>query len=314
MKTWFKKLGPLIGLVFVFALFAALRWEKFTRPDNLEIMLLQTTVVGMAALGMTLVIISGGIDLSVGSVIALSTVTIALLLNQGFPPVLAALGGVLAGSLCGACIGTLITRLKLTPFIVTLGMWGALRGAAKGLAGEQMVVAPGTWLNNLLKTLDEGNRWLLLPPGVWMLLVLALLVGGFLRYMRVGRHIFAIGSNEQTAHLCGVEVARTKVLVYILGSTFAGLAGVLQYSYLTVGDPTTATGAELDVIAAVIIGGASLAGGEGTVLGSLTGALIMTVVANGCTKMEFPNWVQEIVTGGIIVAAVALDRFRQRRS
>ena len=102
--------------------------------------------------------------------------------------------------------------------------------------------------------------------------------------------------------------------MYILGSTFAGLAGVLQFSYLTVGDPTTATGAELDVIAAVIIGGASLAGGEGTVLGSLTGALIMTVVANGCTKMEFPNWVQEIVTGGIIVAAVALDRLRHRRN
>jgi ribose/xylose/arabinose/galactoside ABC-type transport system permease subunit len=118
---------------------------------------------------------------------------------------------------------------------------------------------------------------------------------------------------EQTAHLCGVNVARTKVLVYVLGSSFAGLAGVLQFSYLTVGDPTTAMGAELDVIAAVIIGGASLAGGEGTILGSLIGALIMTVVANGCTKMEFPNWVQEIVTGGIIIIAVALDRLRHRR-
>jgi ribose transport system permease protein len=314
MNTWLKKLGPLIGLAFVFILFSALRWDRFPRADNLEIMLLQTAVVGTAALGMTMVIVSGGIDLSVGSVIALSTVTIALLLNHGAPPVLAALGGVAAGSLCGLFIGTLITRLKLTPFIVTLGMWGALRGAAKGLAGEQMVVAPGTWLNDLLRALGEGEGWMLFAPGVWMMLVLAGLVGGLLRYTRVGRHIFAIGSNEQTAHLCGVNVARTKVLVYVLGSAFAGLAGVLQFSYLTVGDPTTAAGAELDIIAAVIIGGASLAGGEGTVAGSLIGALIMTVVANGCTKMEFPNWVQEIVTGGIIIVAVALDRLRHRRA
>ncbi|MBM4087465.1 MAG: ABC transporter permease, partial [Planctomycetes bacterium] len=116
-----------------------------------------------------------------------------------------------------------------------------------------------------------------------------------------------------TARLCGVPVERTKLIVYMLGSGFAALAGVLQFSYLTVGDPTTAAGMELDIIAAVVIGGGSLSGGEGSVLGSLIGALIMTVVANGCTKMEFPNWVQEIVTGGIIIVAVALDRLRHRR-
>jgi ribose transport system permease protein len=314
MRHWLKKLGPLIGLAFVFGLFAALRPDRFPRADNLEIMLLQTAVVGTAALGMTLVIISGGIDLSVGSVIALSTVAVALLLNQGAPPLLAALGGVATGSACGLVIGTIITRFRLAPFIVTLGMWGALRGVAKGLANEQMVVAPNTWLNNLLRVLGEGQGWMLFPPGVWLMLILALLVGGLLRYTRLGRHMFAIGSNEQTARLCGVPVEWTKLVVYTLGSSFAGLAGVLQFSYLTVGDPTTALGAELDVIAAVIIGGASLAGGEGTVLGSMIGALIMTVVANGCTKMEFPNWVQEIVTGGIIIAAVALDRLRHRRN
>lgn len=313
MKDWLKKLGPLFGLMFVFLLFTALRPQTFPRPGNLEIMLLQTAVVGTAALGMTMVIISGGIDLSVGSVIALSTVTIAHLLNLGASPLVAALGGVATGSLCGLLIGALITRLKLTPFIVTLGMWGALRGVAKGLAGEQMVMAPSTWLNNILRTLGEREGWMLFPPGVWMMLVLAVLVGGLLRYTRLGRHIFAIGSNEHTARLCGVNVEGTKLIVHVLGSSFAGLAGVLQFSYLTVGDPTTAMGAELDVIAAVIIGGASLSGGEGGVLGSLIGALIMTTVANGCTKMEFPNWVQEIVTGGIIIVAVALDRLRHRR-
>ena len=146
------------------------------------------------------------------------------------------------------------------------------------------------------------------------MLVLAVVVGIMLKYTRHGRYIFAVGSNELAARVCGVPVERTKLAVYILGSGFAALAGVLQYSYLTVGDPTTAAGMELDIIAAVVIGGGSLAGGEGTVLGSLVGALIMTTVANGCTKMEFPNWVQEIVAGAIIVIAVSLDRFRHRKS
>jgi len=313
MKERLRQLGPLAGLAFVFAIFTFLRPGSFPTGSNLQLMLVQTAVVATAALGMTMVIISGGIDLSVGSVVALSTVVIALLLNWGVPPLLAALGGVATGAVGGTLTGLLITRLRLAPFIVTLGMWGALRGAAKGLANEQVVVAPDSWLNELLNTLRDDRTWMLLPPGVWMMLALALLVGSLLRYTRLGRHMFAVGSNELTARLCGVPVQRTKVLVYVLGSSFAALAGVLQFSYLTVGDPTTAAGMELDIIAAVVIGGASLAGGEGSVLGSIVGALIMTVVANGCTKLELPNWVQEIVTGGIIIVAVALDRFRHRK-
>ena len=315
-KNWnatLNKLGPLIGLVFVFALFAALRPKTFLSMNNIEIMLLQTAVVGTAAMGMTLIIISGGIDLSVGSVIALSTVTVAMLMSAGVPPLVAALGGVGVGALCGLLIGVLITRLRLTPFIVTLGMWGALRGVAKGLANEQMVLAPDSWLNGLLNTLGEDEKWMLFPPGVWITILLSVLVAGLLRYMKLGRHIFAVGSNEQTARLCGVRVERTKLMVYGLGAACAGLAGVLQFSYLTMGDPTTATGAELDVIAAVVIGGGSLAGGEGSVVGSLIGALIMTVVGNGCTKLGLANWVQEIVTGSIIILAVALDQLRHRK-
>ena len=306
------KLGPLVGLIFVVALFGLLRPHSFLTADNFQIMLLQTAVVGTAALGMTLIIISGGIDLSIGSNIALCTVSVALLLALGVPPLLAAFGGIGVGALCGALIGLLITRLGLTPFIVTLGMWGALRGAAKGLAHESIVTAPSTWLNGLLTSLRPTNRWMLLPPGVWLMLALTLLVAALLRYTRFGRHIFAIGSNEQTARLCGVPVLRTKLLIYTVGLAFAGIAGVLQFSYLTVGDPTTAAGLELAVIAAVVIGGASLNGGEGSIFGSVIGALVMTVVANGCTKMNLANWVQEIVTGGIIVAAVALDRWRHR--
>ncbi len=280
----------------------------------MEIMLLQTAVVGTASLGMTLVIISGGIDLSVGSNIALCTVVVALFLTEGASPIIAALGGLMAGALCGLLIGSIITRLRLTPFIVTLGMWGLLRGAAKGLANQQMVFAPRTWLNDLLTILGSEQRWILLPPGVWLTLGLAVLTIGLLRYTRFGRHICAIGSNEQTARLCGVRVGRTKLWVYVLNASFSSFAGILQFSYLTVGDPTTAIGTELDVIAAVVIGGGSLSGGEGSVPGSIIGALIMTLVGNGCTKLGLENWVQEMVTGSIIVLAVALDRLRHRQA
>jgi ribose/xylose/arabinose/galactoside ABC-type transport system permease subunit len=160
----------------------------------------------------------------------------------------------------------------------------------------------------------RSRHW---PPGVWLMLVLAGMVASMLRYTVLGRHIFAVGSNEQTARLCGVRVHRVKIGVYMLCGALAGMAGVMQFSRLTVGDPTVAAGKELDVIAAVVIGGGSLSGGEGSVLGSMIGALIMTVIRSGCSQVGergLPNWVQEIVTGAIIVLAVALDRLRQRRS
>jgi ribose transport system permease protein len=315
-RQWLSRLGPLLGLVVVFALFSALRPRTFPKLSNLELMLRQTAVVGTAALGMTLIIISGGIDLSVGSIIALSTVVIGRMLLEGYGVAPAVLAGVATGAVCGLVTGLLVTRLKLMPFIATLGMWGALRGVAKGLADNQAVYPPEDWtrtfLAGLLRTLGPHESWKMVPPGVWMLVVLAVLVAAVLRYTRLGRHVFAIGSNEQTARLCGVPVERTKLIIYMAAAGFAGLAGVLEFSYISMGDPTTRAGAELDVIAAVVIGGASLSGGQGTILGSLIGALIMTMVANGCVKMELENWVQEIVTGGIIVLAVTLDRLRQK--
>ena len=306
------KLGPLIGLVFVLALFSILAPATFPTLNNFELILRQTAVVGTAALGMTLIIIAGGIDLSVGSGIALYTVVIALLLCRGVHPVLAAAGGIVAAAFCGGVIGFLITRMGLAPFIITLGMWGVLRGAAKGLADNSMVYPPATGLNELLQPLSADHIWCL-TPGAWIMLVLAAVVALMLRYTRFGRHIFAIGSNEQTARLCGIHVENTKLQIYMLATAFAGVAGILQFSYLTMGDPTTADGMELNIIAAVVIGGASLSGGQGSVLGSLVGALIMTIVSNGCTKMGLANWVEQIVTGCIIVLAVALDRLRQRR-
>lgn len=299
--------GPLIGLMAVCVLFAVLRFDTFVTRDNFAIILQQTAVIGVAALGMTLVIVAGGIDLSVGSIIALGTVVIALLLQRGVSPLLAAGGGVAVCALCGALSGVLITRLRLLPFVVTLGMMGALRGAAKGLAGEQPVYPDESWLNNLMQLGTSG-----LPAGVWLMLGLAVIVALVMRYTRFGRHVFAVGSNELTARLCGVPVERVKLGIYVLGAAFAGVAAVLQFAYLTGGDPTTAAGLELNIIAAVVIGGASLAGGQGTITGTLVGALIMSVVANGCIKLGLSNWVQEIVTGGIIITAVLLDYLRRR--
>ena len=310
--VWLNRVGPLLGLLFVYGLFAVLGPESFTSVRNLETIARQTAVVGTAALGMTMVIIAGGIDLSVGSIIALSTVVVALFLGIGLNPLLAGLGGILAGACCGLMNGLIITRLRVVPFIVTLGTLLGVRGIAKGLAHEQKVDAPITWLNNVLSALGPDQRWMILPPGVWAMLALAIAVGILLRYTRFGRHVFAIGSSEQTARLSGIDVPRMKLMVYAGSAAFAGLAGLMQFSRLTVGDPTAAMGLELDTIAAVVIGGGSLSGGEGSVFGSLIGALIMTVIRSGCAQMGLPNWVQEIVTGGIIVVAVALDRLRHR--
>ncbi|GAI80990.1 unnamed protein product, partial [marine sediment metagenome] len=168
------------------------------------------------------------------------------------------------------------------------------------------------WLDELLASVPKERSWMLVPLGVWLLVVMAVVVAVLLRYTRLGRHIFAVGSNEETARLCGVAVERVKVTVFTLCGAFAGLAGLMQFSYLTVGDPTGAKGLELNVIAAVVIGGGSLAGGEGSILGTMVGALIMTVIDSGCFQMGLPNWVQEIITGVIIIVAVALDRLRHR--
>ncbi len=309
--------GPVLALLVVYGLFVLIAPDSFRTARNLETIARQTTIVGMAALGMTLVIISGGIDLSVGSVVALSTVVIAWLLQRaGAGPVTAALGGVAAAGFFGLVNGVLITRLRVVPFIVTLGMMLVVRGTAKGIGRNQKIdVDPELlrWLEDLLASVGGEQGWMFLPPGVWLLIILAVVMAVVLRYTRLGRHTFAIGSNEQTARLCGVAVERVKVLVFTLGGAFAGLAGLMQFSRLTVGDPTVAVGLELDVIAAVVIGGGSLGGGEGSILGTMVGALIMTVIASGCTQMGMPNWVQEIITGAIIVLAVALDRLRHRR-
>ena len=381
LRSILDQLGPLLALIAVWSLFAAMRWDIFPTWENTQSILLQTAVIGIAALGGTMVIISGGIDLSVGSLIALVSVIVALVLRDlgaaadgtsqavgyGGAALATAIGVGVAG-LCGVSIGTMVIgrvgriasliagalfgyiawksgldyraailvavavaagawwgesklnlSIPLSPFIVTLGMWGALRGAAKGLADNSAVYPPVTPLNNLMRfpsvAIDASlilrpHQWW--SPGVWIFLVLACFVAGVLRYTQFGRHIYAIGSNEQTARLCGIHVERVKLKLYAFAALLTGIAGVLQFSFVEVGDPTTAASYELGVIAAAVIGGASLSGGVGTILGTVAGALLMSTINNGCTKIGLEVWMQEIVTGGIIVAAVALDKLRHR--
>jgi ribose transport system permease protein len=306
--------GPLVAMVLLYLVFAAWQGDTFATAGTLKTMLRQTTVVGLCALGMTLVIVLGGIDLSIGSTVALVTIVIAWLLQAGWAPLAAAFAGIAVAGVCGLVNGLLITGLRVTPFIVTLGAMGIIRGLAKGIAREQKIDAPLTWLNELVAELPRGLSWLVLPPGVWLTLLVSLAAAVLLGYTRFGRHVIAIGSNEHAARLCGVRVERTKVAVYGIEALLAGVAGVMQFSRLTVGDPTVAAGLELDVIAAVVIGGGSLSGGEGSIVGSLVGAMLMTEIKTGCTHAGLPMWVQEIITGSIIVVAVALDRLRHRRN
>jgi ribose transport system permease protein len=282
---------------------------RYLSVVNLRVVLSQTVIVAISAVGMTMIIISGGIDLSVGAVIALTGVAAALALRGGWTPLFAVVTAVALGGAIGVSNGLLITGLRVVPFIATLGTLGIARGMAKWLAGEQTVNVPPTWVNDLLVTFPR-QAWLVLPPGVWIAMLLAALAAAVLRATVFGRRLFALGSNEAAARACGIATDRIKIITYGTAGLLFGLAGVMQMSRLRQGDPTVANGTELDTIAAVVIGGGSLAGGEGSVTGSMIGALIMAFLRNGCQQMGWPNYIQEIIIGAIIVVAVALDRWR----
>jgi ribose transport system permease protein len=298
-------LGPLAALVVVYFFFAVLTPKGFVTGATTLQIAQQTVIVGVCALGMTLVIITGGIDLSIGSLVALTTVIVARTLKDGGSAATAVAVSLATCAAVGVFTGVVVGRFRMMPFVVTLGTMSALRGAAKGLANEATVSADPKGLDGLL-TANVSS------PGVWIAVVLAAVVAGVLGYTRFGRHVFAVGSNEAAARLCGIDPSKVKLAVYVLASMLTGVAGIIQFSQLSVGDPTVSQGLELEVIAAVVIGGAPLTGGQGSVVGSVLGALLIIVIRVGATQLGMPAWVQEIVTGAIIVVAVALDRARHR--
>lgn len=322
LAKFLNTFGPLLALAFVWVGFGLLESQLqgtaflssaiFTSEAVSQIVQ-QSVVIGIAAIGMTLIIVSAGIDLSVGSAIALCSVVAAKCVVGTYDP-LTVVGVTLAtGALCGLGIGLLVVRIRLIPFITTLGTLLVLRGIALGLANSQPINVQDTaWLRFWLNGLPEGWKWLVIPPGGWLMIGLAVLTALALRFTVFGRHVFAVGSNEQTARLCGVAVDRVKLWVYVLGGIFAAISGLMLASNQGQGDPTGASGYELDIIAAVVIGGASLNGGVGSVVGSIIGTLVMSVIKVGCVLNGIEESTTRIVTGTIIVVAVLVDRLRQQ--
>ena len=308
LKSALTLLGPFIALLVVYTIFGLMNPAMFSKDVMLSL-LTQTVIVGTAAIGMTLIIIAGGIDLSVGSIIALCGVVAATLVTRDCSAPLVFLGTIAFGGFCGLINGGLTVGLKLLPFIITLGTMQVFRGTGK-------VATEGTPVN-LPFDVTTFKPWMGgagIPWGVWLMVLLVVVFSLLLRYTRFGRHIFAVGSNEHTATLCGVNVPKVKLLVYMISGALAGLAAVLNMAKSSQGDPTTAIGMELDIIAAVVIGGASLSGGEGTVLGALIGALLMTTIRTGCVLNGIPTPWTEIITGTVIVIAVIIDRLRHREA
>ena len=313
LGRWLRALAPVLTLAAAVLFFYAIPPHPPLTLFDLRLVAVHAMIVGTAAIGMTFEIISAGIDLSVGSAIALVSVAAALVLEDGGGVGAALIVALSVGALCGLYNGLLVTSLRLPPFIATLGTLGFYRGVAKWISGSIPVTAPTRGLDVWVNPIPDPP-WLLVAPGVWLMISLGIGVLLLLRYSVLGQHALAIGSNEATARLCGIRVARTKVVIYGLAGLLTGLAGLMQFARLTQGAPTVAIGLELDIIAAVVIGGGSLRGGQGSIVGTLAGAVLMAYLRNRSTVLGWPNFVEEMIIGHIIIVAVAVDRWRAGRS
>jgi ribose transport system permease protein len=302
--------GPFVGLlVLCIALFIAT--PLFLTVNNLLNILDQVTILGILALGMTFVIVTAGIDLSVGAVLALAMMVLGWTShNAGWPLWLSILAAIIVGGLCGLANGLGITITRLPPFIATLAMLSIARGLANVITdGQQIVGYPG-WFTDL-----STNRYFgFLTITVLVLVVLLMAGWAFMRYRPGGRALYAIGGSAEVARLAGIRVKRATVGVYIVSGLLAGLAGVVLASRLDSSQPSAGVGVELDTIAAVVIGGASLSGGVGSVPGTIVGVLIIGVLRNGLNLLSVSPFVQQIIIGVVIALAVMVDVLRRREA
>lgn len=305
--------ASLVVLILVFTFSSS----NFFQFNNIVGILLSTAVIGVLALGSTFVIITGGIDLSVGTVMTLSAVMTGVFITfLDLPVPLGILGGILTGALCGLISGTLVARFKIPPFIATLAMMMIAKGLALVISGTKPIyfndnpVFSKIAQSSLIADLIPGFR----IPNAVLIFFLAAIVGSvILSRTIVGRYNFALGSNEESTRLSGVNVNYWKIVIYTITGLFTGLAGVLIASRLNSAQPALGSGYELEAIAAVVIGGTSLSGGKGTIIGTVIGALIMSVLTNGLRILSVPQEWQTVVVGLVILFAVYADMMRRKK-
>jgi ribose transport system permease protein len=306
-----QEIGILI-ILFVLCLFLSLTTETFLTSTNIFNILRAFSWIAISGFGILMVIITGGIDLSVGSVMAMAGLITAMMLKANFGVFLSTIGGILIGALIGFINGLLISKTNLPPFIATLGTMNIARGFCYGITGGWPIRdLPRNF--NILGQYDIPFLGVGIPLPVVFMIILGIITSIFLNRTSWGYRIYAVGGNEQAARLSGINTGRVKILVYVLCGVLTAIGGILMTARLGVAAPTAATGYELDVIAAAVIGGASLTGGEGTVLGVIIGAAIMQVLRTGMVLLGFPAYWQPSAIGAIIIAAIIFDQYRKKK-
>lgn len=307
-KDFIRKFSTVLILIMLMVVLTIMK-PVFMTGNNIMTILLQTAVIAVIAIGETLVIITSGIDLSVGSLVAISGVSSAIFMRDGMNMVLACILGILISAACGLINGFIVAKGNIPEFIVTLGMMSIVRGAS-------LVVTQGLPVSGLpdsFQVLGTGKLFGVIPVPAVIMIILAIIFTLILKKTLIGRYTYAIGSNEEATKLSGINTDRVKITVYGLSGLLAGIAGILLTARLISAQPTAGTGYELDAIAAAVIGGASLAGGEGTITGTVIGALIMGVLRNGLNLLNVSAFWQQIVIGAIIIAAVYGDKLKNKK-
>ena len=306
IKSMSNTIVVLAALV-VLCIALSLASPYFATKNNLINIVLQAAINATLACGMTFVILTGGIDLSVGSIVAFAGILLGVMLKAEIPLAVALLGCVLIGGICGLVNGLLVTRINLPPFISTLGMMSIARGGALYIADGRAISGFSGKLNYI------GSGTILGIPVMILIMALTFLIGLFvLKFTRAGRYIYAIGGNVDATRLSGINTNRYTTLVYVICGLTAGLAAVLLTSRLDSAQPVAGEGYELDAIAATVIGGTSLSGGEGKLSGTIIGALIIAVLNNGLNLLNVSSYIQQIVIGLVIILAVTFDRIRSK--
>jgi ribose transport system permease protein len=302
-----QRLLPFVTLIVLFVALA-IASPHFLTNTNLSSVVRQTAVINIMALGMTLIIVSGGIDLSVGAILAMAGLLGTMTMEKGYPILLGVFVGIATGAFWGLVNGLVTTKLRINPFIVTLGTLGIIRGTT-------LIISNGLPVHQIPKGfsfLGEGNL-LGVPFVLWILLLCALFVHVIMEHTKLGRYTFAIGSNPDAAFYAGIPVSFHTTAVYAIGGLLTGLAGMIEASRLMTGQPTAGQGYELQAIAAVVIGGGSLRGGEGSVIGTLVGAFIMGLLSNGSDLLGISPYLQQAIIGAVIILAVSFDELRKRK-